>query len=733
MSTANGQATWVNFISGDTVGGGIGDRIDQSTAIAPHPDGGVVLAGLTTGAIGRTTFSLNHTASTTDLDWFISRVQQDGTISWSLSKDYGGHYSSGNQAPPDLAVGTDGSVYLLGTTVGTGYALLMKLKSATGNPLTAADVISQNANTQYGGRLATALDGGVYWSGSDGTQIASPTWASHIYNIQAYFVGLYDKTDVTSKEWGIKVGDLGDSLGGAQQDFGSFPQYPVTALASSSDGDVFVLGDNYFPDKNSSLVDRGVVSPIRGEVTTGGKDVLLIRVDKSGSVKWAQLWGTSLSDSPHALAVSTSGMVYVTHSDGTDIALSEISVSSGSVNWTKNLNIGNSTKSFVTVGSDGYVYIAGLKSGQGTNNKDIYLIKIDPTKVNSSDQNQFLRLSTTFGSTSNESLGGITASADGSIYITGSSDGSFGTNSLGNANQNLGSSDAFLIKLDRPKLTAMTAVDTTVMASQSTIVKFTISDPGETLSASDFSVSGGTLSEFTAIDSTNFQAKLSPTSSTNEVFIEIKLTSPRFSTDGSNKLAVFCFMKGTHIRTIDGPITVESLSKDNGQVNLKTSGGVSLIRWIGYQRRTPEFAQFQDYLPVKISAGALEDNIPVRDLYLSPDHAILVDGHLIHAKALVNGKTITQITDWAGDIEYYHIETEAHEIIYAEGVPCETFIDNVSREQFDNYAEYQALYPNTRMMKELPLPRIKFKRQLPIAIRQRLEQRVGALQDLKQG
>jgi hypothetical protein len=68
-----------------------------------------------------------------------------------------------------------------------------------------------------------------------------------------------------------------------------------------------------------------------------------------------------------------------------------------------------------------------------------------------------------------------------------------------------------------------------------------------------------------------------------------------------------------------------------------------------------------------------------------------------------------------------------HEIIYAEGVPCETFIDNVSRAQFDNYAEYQALYPNTRMMKELPLPRVKFKRQLPTMIKQRLESRISEL------
>ena len=160
---------------------------------------------------------------------------------------------------------------------------------------------------------------------------------------------------------------------------------------------------------------------------------------------------------------------------------------------------------------------------------------------------------------------------------------------------------------------------------------------------------------------------------------------------------------------------------------LASQDQLARIKWIGYQRRTPEFAQFDDYLPVKICAGALEENVPVRDLYLSPDHAVLVDGHLIHAQALVNGRTIIKMTEWEGDIEYYHIETENHEIIFAEGVPCETFIDNVSREQFDNYAEYQALYPYTQMMRELPLPRVKFRRQMPSAIWRRLMERADLI------
>ena len=197
------------------------------------------------------------------------------------------------------------------------------------------------------------------------------------------------------------------------------------------------------------------------------------------------------------------------------------------------------------------------------------------------------------------------------------------------------------------------------------------------------------------------------------------------SGSGNSSSNPICFALGTQIKTAQGPALVESLKHDATVIDF--NGKNANVKWIGYQRRTPEFAQFDDYLPVKICAGALEENVPVRDLYLSPDHAVLVDGHLIHAQALVNGRTIIKMTEWEGDIEYYHIETENHEIIFAEGVPCETFIDNVSREQFDNYAEYQALYPYTQMMRELPLPRVKFRRQMPSAIWRRLMERADLI------
>jgi hypothetical protein len=68
----------------------------------------------------------------------------------------------------------------------------------------------------------------------------------------------------------------------------------------------------------------------------------------------------------------------------------------------------------------------------------------------------------------------------------------------------------------------------------------------------------------------------------------------------------------------------------------------------------------------------------------------------------------------------YHIETEEHEIILANGAPAETFIDNVSRRAFDNYAEFEALYGDVPEMQELPYPRAMSARQVPAHIQQSL-------------
>jgi Hint domain len=90
---------------------------------------------------------------------------------------------------------------------------------------------------------------------------------------------------------------------------------------------------------------------------------------------------------------------------------------------------------------------------------------------------------------------------------------------------------------------------------------------------------------------------------------------------------------------------------------------------------------------VLIRANAIARGIPDRDLRLSATHAVYVDGALVPAAALVNGVSIRREHHDAA-ISYFHIELEGHDIIFAEGLPVETFIDDGSRQLFDNAEEY---------------------------------------------
>ena len=102
---------------------------------------------------------------------------------------------------------------------------------------------------------------------------------------------------------------------------------------------------------------------------------------------------------------------------------------------------------------------------------------------------------------------------------------------------------------------------------------------------------------------------------------------------------------------------------------------------------------------------------------------MLVDGVLCEAASLVNGSTVTRVplSEFGENFTVYHVETDTHEIILANGAPTETFIDNVSRRAFDNHAEFEALFgENPAEMEELRHPRASNARQLPERIRIRL-------------
>ncbi|HZP19519.1 MAG TPA: Hint domain-containing protein [Bauldia sp.] len=185
-----------------------------------------------------------------------------------------------------------------------------------------------------------------------------------------------------------------------------------------------------------------------------------------------------------------------------------------------------------------------------------------------------------------------------------------------------------------------------------------------------------------------------------------------------------CFMPGTMIATPAGEVAVETLRI--GDMVRTDDGRDVVVRWIGRQTVAPLFAD-ELRLPVRVKAGALGENQPARDLVLSPDHALLVEGVLVQAGALVNGLSVVRERDVPALFTYLHIETDDHSLILAEGTPAETFIDNVDRARFDNYDEYLRLYPAGRAMAEMDLPRAQSHRQVPAAIRARLADRAARL------
>ena len=149
---------------------------------------------------------------------------------------------------------------------------------------------------------------------------------------------------------------------------------------------------------------------------------------------------------------------------------------------------------------------------------------------------------------------------------------------------------------------------------------------------------------------------------------------------------IVCFASGTLIRTVRGEVPVERL--EVGDL-VETYGAHRPLRWIGH--RTIDFhhrPRSHDAMPIRISAHAFGNRLPQRDLLLSPGHPVLVGadedgagGHLVPIMCLINGTTIERAE--VDKITYWHVELDKHDILLADGLPAESYIDLGSRPWFD--------------------------------------------------
>ncbi len=145
---------------------------------------------------------------------------------------------------------------------------------------------------------------------------------------------------------------------------------------------------------------------------------------------------------------------------------------------------------------------------------------------------------------------------------------------------------------------------------------------------------------------------------------------------------VACFATGTRIATLRGEVGVETL-RAGEDVAVTAGGRQARIVWVGWRRVAVTLHPSpREVMPVRVRAGAAGPGKPARDLLLSPDHAVFVAGALIPVRYLVNGATI--LREPVEHVTYWHVELDRHDLLLAESLPCESYLDTGNRAAFAN-------------------------------------------------
>jgi T5SS/PEP-CTERM-associated repeat protein len=151
-----------------------------------------------------------------------------------------------------------------------------------------------------------------------------------------------------------------------------------------------------------------------------------------------------------------------------------------------------------------------------------------------------------------------------------------------------------------------------------------------------------------------------------------------------------CYAAGTRIATPDGERPVETLQPGDIVIAADAQGRARAepVRWVG--RRCLDLSAHPDpelAAPIRIHAGAIAPGLPARDLLVSPDHCVLMDGHLLRAFRLLNGVSVTQEIA-RRSITYVHVELGRHALLLAEGLLAESYLDEGARGFFDGATQH---------------------------------------------
>ncbi|OUI88137.1 hypothetical protein HK11_07550 [Acetobacter sp. DmW_043] len=201
------------------------------------------------------------------------------------------------------------------------------------------------------------------------------------------------------------------------------------------------------------------------------------------------------------------------------------------------------------------------------------------------------------------------------------------------------------------------------------------------------------------------------------------------STTDDDLIYEICFLAGALIETPDGTVAVQNLRE--GDDILTWQNGVASsnkISWAGRAHRFISRGKSHDEAgyPVRIVKDAVAPGVPFEDLLVTSEHCLFFENRFIPARMLVNGRSIFYDTSFAS-YEYFHIETEDHSVIMANGMLTESYLDTGNRHVFRQDTNVITLSPRAKLWEEDAAAVLDVSREFAEPLFHRLNERAGEM------